>query len=159
MKANYFIPLGPYVFKGWGTKTSTYNVSSEKSFCVITKNLNLHQYHKNNIKKISLSLSLSLFRTFSKLPHIAGGEENKKLAEYTRDRWREYGFDKVDMIQYDVLLSMPPKDKPNAVTMFDSRTNKVIVNVQGATKVRLRATMYLKTRVTKFKKGHWKSGN
>ena len=51
--------LGRMYSRGGGLKRPR-TVSSEKSFCVITKNLNLYQYHKNNIKKISLSLSLSL---------------------------------------------------------------------------------------------------
>ena len=33
-------------------------------------------------------------------------------------RWREYGFNKVEMPEYSVLLSKPQKDKPNTVTIY-----------------------------------------
>ncbi|KAK3726288.1 hypothetical protein QZH41_012711 [Actinostola sp. cb2023] len=56
-------------------------------------------------------------RFFSKYPHIAGSPQQKKLAEELAKRWRSYGFNKVEMPEYKVLLSFPQKDKPNVVTL------------------------------------------
>ena len=40
-------------------------------------------------------------------PHVAGSDRNRALAEWVRDRWKEYGFDQVDIVQHDVLLPWP----------------------------------------------------
>ena len=40
------------------------------------------------------------------------------------------------MIRYDVLLSMPPADKPNTVTLLDAANGEVILKVQGTSEVR-----------------------
>lgn len=38
-------------------------------------------------------------------PHVAGSPRDHLLAEWVRDRWREYGLEQVDIVQHDVLLS------------------------------------------------------
>lgn len=40
-------------------------------------------------------------------PHVAGSDRNRALAEWMRDRWREYGLDDVEIVQHDVLLPWP----------------------------------------------------
>ena len=40
-------------------------------------------------------------------PHMAGTERNFALAEYVRDRMREYGFDEVNFHEFPALLSFP----------------------------------------------------
>ena len=51
-----------------------------------------------------------------------------------KDRWTTYGFDKVEMPEYSVLLSYPKADKPNKVTlMYDNGT--VIYESLGEEKV------------------------
>ncbi len=40
-------------------------------------------------------------------PHMAGTERNFALAEYIRDRFREYGFDEVNFHEFPALLSFP----------------------------------------------------
>jgi len=40
-------------------------------------------------------------------PHMAGTERNFALAEYVRDRFREYGFDEVSFHEFPALLSFP----------------------------------------------------
>ena len=72
---------------------------------------------------------------FTKRPHIAGGEQNRKLAEYIRDKWKSYKFDRVEMVQYNVLLSMPPRDKPNVVKIVNTTDGDVVWNVEGPEKV------------------------
>jgi N-acetylated-alpha-linked acidic dipeptidase len=40
-------------------------------------------------------------------PHLAGSDRNRALAEWMRDRWKEYGVDEVEIEQHDVLLPWP----------------------------------------------------
>jgi len=49
------------------------------------------------------------------------------------------------MVQYDVLLSMPPRDKPNAVKIINITDGSVLWNVQGPEKVRYSIGPFLKT--------------
>ena len=75
-------------------------------------------------------------RLFSEKPHIAGSPRQKKLADILKQRWEDYGFDKVEMPEYKVLLSFPQKDNPNTVTLFNGST--IVFNITGKEKVRLR---------------------
>ena len=53
-------------------------------------------------------------------PHAAGSARNRVLAEWVRDRWREYGLDRVEIVEHHVLLpsatevvvEMPNADRP-----------------------------------------------
>jgi len=40
------------------------------------------------------------------------------------------------MVRYDVLLSMPPRDKPNVVKILNTTDGSVLWNVEGPEKVR-----------------------
>ena len=44
-------------------------------------------------------------------PHVAGSERNKHLAEWMRDRWKEYGLDTVEIVEHEVLLPFPTEMK------------------------------------------------
>jgi N-acetylated-alpha-linked acidic dipeptidase len=37
-------------------------------------------------------------------PHVAGSPRDRVLAEWVRDRWREYGLERVEIVRHDVLL-------------------------------------------------------
>src|SRR5919108_2233409 len=37
-------------------------------------------------------------------PHVAGTPRDRALAEWIRDRWREYGLEQVEIIEHEVLL-------------------------------------------------------
>jgi N-acetylated-alpha-linked acidic dipeptidase len=37
-------------------------------------------------------------------PHVAGTPRDRVLAEWVRDRWREYGLEQVEIVEHDVLL-------------------------------------------------------
>ena len=76
-----------------------------------------------------------IYSKFTERPHVGGGEQNRKLGEYIRDEWKKYKFDHVEMVQYDVLLSMPPRDKPNAVRIINTTDKTVLWNVEGPEKV------------------------
>ena len=40
-------------------------------------------------------------------PHVAGSRRDRALAEWVRDRWREYGLDHVEIVEHEVLLPYP----------------------------------------------------
>lgn len=40
-------------------------------------------------------------------PHVAGSERNRHLAEWVRDKWKEYGVDTVEIVEHRVLLPHP----------------------------------------------------
>jgi N-acetylated-alpha-linked acidic dipeptidase len=46
-------------------------------------------------------------RFLTEEPHMAGTERNFALAEYVRDRFREYGLDEVSFHEFPALLSFP----------------------------------------------------
>ena len=37
-------------------------------------------------------------------PHVAGSPRDRALAEWVRDRWREYGLEHVEIVEHEVLL-------------------------------------------------------
>ena len=37
-------------------------------------------------------------------PHVAGSPRDRVLAEWVRDRWREYGLEQVEIVEHQVLL-------------------------------------------------------
>ncbi|XP_032222382.2 putative N-acetylated-alpha-linked acidic dipeptidase isoform X1 [Nematostella vectensis] len=61
-------------------------------------------------------------RFFTSKPHIAGDRRQKELAELLQAQWKSYGFDSVEMPEYEVLLSMPQVDHPNKVEIVQNGT-------------------------------------
>lgn len=57
------------------------------------------------------------FRYFAGAPHVAGSEENYQRALEIQKRFVEYGFDKVEIKKYNVLLSIP--GLPGSVTLTE----------------------------------------
>uniref|UniRef100_A0A8C7FMF9 Aminopeptidase NAALADL1 n=1 Tax=Oncorhynchus kisutch TaxID=8019 RepID=A0A8C7FMF9_ONCKI len=75
---------------------------------------------------LSLSLSVSLsFSLFTRLPHLAGTEQNLQLAEQIKGEWLAYGLDSVEMVPYDVLLSYPNISQPNYISIVDELGNEM----------------------------------
>ncbi|KAK3752319.1 hypothetical protein QZH41_010340, partial [Actinostola sp. cb2023] len=71
-----------------------------------------------NAEKMGENLSPSIFiRFFSSQVHLAGSPRQKELAEYLSSKWKEYGFDDVEMPEYKVLLSTPQESQPNEITV------------------------------------------
>ncbi|XP_010768990.1 glutamate carboxypeptidase 2-like [Notothenia coriiceps] len=64
-------------------------------------------------------------RKFTRLPHLAGTEQNLKYAEQIMKDWKEYGLDSVEMVPYDVLLSYPNKSQPNYISIIDQLGSEV----------------------------------
>ncbi len=50
-------------------------------------------------------------RYLTEEPHVAGSDRNRHLAEWMRDRWKDYGIDTVEIVGHDVLLPYPTEMK------------------------------------------------
>uniref|UniRef100_A0A665U970 Glutamate carboxypeptidase 2 n=1 Tax=Echeneis naucrates TaxID=173247 RepID=A0A665U970_ECHNA len=64
-------------------------------------------------------------RKFTRLPHLAGTEQNLKYAEEIKKDWQDFGLDSVEMAPYDVLLSYPNTSQPNYISIVDQFGNEV----------------------------------
>ncbi|KAM8904308.1 N-acetylated-alpha-linked acidic dipeptidase 2 [Spinachia spinachia] len=64
-------------------------------------------------------------RKFTRLPHLAGTEQNLRYAEQIRKEWLEFGLDTVEMVPYDVLLSYPNTSQPNYISIVDQFGSEV----------------------------------
>ncbi|KAG9470072.1 hypothetical protein GDO78_018947 [Eleutherodactylus coqui] len=58
---------------------------------------------------------------FSRVPHLAGTEENFLLAKQIQTQWKEYGLDQVELTHYDILLSYPNQSHPNYISIVDEK--------------------------------------
>ncbi|KAM9469188.1 N-acetylated-alpha-linked acidic dipeptidase 2 [Clarias gariepinus] len=82
----------------------------------------LHEFmdeiHAGNIKEH--------LRKFTRLPHLAGTEQNLRLAEQIREEWLAFGLDSAELVWYDVLLSYPNSTMPNYVSVMNQHGEEVI---------------------------------
>lgn len=85
------------------SKTTPETQSTRKAFWDEMKAENIKQYLHN----------------FSRVPHLAGTEENFLLAKQIQAQWKEYGLDKVELASYDILLSYPNESVPNYISIVD----------------------------------------
>uniref|UniRef100_A0A2I3GM43 N-acetylated-alpha-linked acidic dipeptidase 2 n=1 Tax=Nomascus leucogenys TaxID=61853 RepID=A0A2I3GM43_NOMLE len=62
----------------------------------------------------------SFLRSFTKLPHLAGTEQNFLLAKKIQTQWKEFGLDSPKLVHYDVIFKTsylePPPDGYENVT-------------------------------------------
>ena len=58
-------------------------------------------------------------RILTQDPHIAGSETNIELAYFVAKQWRDLGFDKVELLNYTVLLQYPNNTNPNKFRLLD----------------------------------------
>lgn len=72
-------------------------------------------------------------RKFTRLPHLAGTEQNLVYAEEIKEEWLQFGLDSVEMVPYDVLLSYPNKSQPNYISIVDQLGNEVNVRTKHKT--------------------------
>ena len=56
------------------------------------------------------------------MPHIAGSPESKKQAEWVAEKFKQFGFDRVEIKKYKVLLSYPTE--PGRVEVLDEDGNE-----------------------------------
>ncbi|XP_066535317.1 N-acetylated-alpha-linked acidic dipeptidase 2 [Hoplias malabaricus] len=64
-------------------------------------------------------------RKLTRLPHLAGTEQNLRLAEQIRDEWLSYGLDSAELQWYDVLLSYPNRTRGNYISIVDQHGDEV----------------------------------
>ncbi|KAF7699744.1 N-acetylated-alpha-linked acidic dipeptidase 2 [Silurus meridionalis] len=67
-------------------------------------------------------------RKFTRLPHLAGTEQNLRLAEQIREEWLAFGLDSAELVWYDVLLSYPNTTRPNYISVVDQHGDEVITS-------------------------------
>ncbi len=67
-------------------------------------------------------------RFLTEEPHIAGTERNYELALYVRDKFKEFGLEEVDLVEYHVLLSYP---KDIVVEMVEPVVHKAALREEG----------------------------
>ncbi|XP_049621829.1 N-acetylated-alpha-linked acidic dipeptidase 2 [Suncus etruscus] len=61
----------------------------------------------------------SFLHSFTRLPHLAGTEQNLLLAKKIQTQWEKFGLDSAQLVHYDVLLSFPNETKPSYVSILD----------------------------------------
>uniref|UniRef100_A0A8D1VVC9 Uncharacterized protein n=1 Tax=Sus scrofa TaxID=9823 RepID=A0A8D1VVC9_PIG len=85
---------------------------------------------QHNVKKAFLDeLKAENIKTFlynfTRIPHLAGTEQNFQLAKQIQSQWKEFGLDSVELAHYDVLLSYPNKTRPNYISIIDEDGNEI----------------------------------
>ena len=81
-----------------------------------------------------------VYRYFSSEPHFAGSKRNNDLARYIAEKWQKYGFDDVNMPEYNVLMNSPRKVWESKVEIH--RNDRVIFKSKSVEKV-CQASLYL----------------
>uniref|UniRef100_A0A8B9XQ13 N-acetylated alpha-linked acidic dipeptidase 2 n=1 Tax=Bos mutus grunniens TaxID=30521 RepID=A0A8B9XQ13_BOSMU len=61
----------------------------------------------------------SFLRSFTKLPHLAGTEQNLLLAKKIQNQWKKSGLDSAELVHYDVLLSYPNETNASYISVTD----------------------------------------
>ena len=97
----------------------------------------MHRYNRSGIKKHKYYVKPGLligmtrhitkisFRFLSRMPHIAGKQQNLDLAKHLTNFWTENGVDHVSLTPYDVLLSYPNMSDLNYVELLDEKGSQV----------------------------------
>ncbi|XP_031955023.1 N-acetylated-alpha-linked acidic dipeptidase 2-like isoform X3 [Corvus moneduloides] len=101
---------------GWFTKLTEKNPNSSDVRQNVRQKL-VAEMKAENIRKF--------LRSFTKLPHLAGTEENLLLAKKIQGQWKEFGLDSAELVNYDVLLSYPNEKQPNYISVIDDQGNEV----------------------------------
>ncbi|KAG7470918.1 hypothetical protein MATL_G00118940 [Megalops atlanticus] len=84
-----------------------------------------HSYLQEFLDEMKAENIRQYLRKFTRLPHLAGTEQNLHLAQQIRDEWLQFGLDSVEIVPYDVLLSYPNQTNPNYISIIDDRGKEV----------------------------------
>ncbi|KAJ8368083.1 hypothetical protein SKAU_G00081110 [Synaphobranchus kaupii] len=84
-----------------------------------------HGYLRDFLDEMQADNIKQYLRKFTRLPHLAGTEQNHRLALEIRDEWLRFGLDSVDIVPYDVLLSYPNQTRPNYISIVDDQGSEV----------------------------------
>ncbi|KAF4793248.1 N-acetylated-alpha-linked acidic dipeptidase 2 [Turdus rufiventris] len=101
---------------GWFTKLTEENPNSSDVHQNVRQKL-VAEMKAENIRKF--------LRSFTKLPHLAGTEQNLLLAKKIQGQWKEFGLDSAELVNYDVLLSYPNEKQPNYISVIDDQGNEI----------------------------------
>ncbi|NXG49191.1 NALD2 dipeptidase, partial [Psilopogon haemacephalus] len=101
---------------GWFTKPTQKTPDSSDVYQNVRQKL-VAEMKAENIKQF--------LRSFTKLPHLAGTEQNLLLAKQIQDQWKEFGLDSAELVHYDVLLSYPNETQPNYISVIDDQGNEI----------------------------------
>uniref|UniRef100_A0A8C0XNA2 glutamate carboxypeptidase II n=1 Tax=Castor canadensis TaxID=51338 RepID=A0A8C0XNA2_CASCN len=100
---------------GWFIKSSNESTNTIPQHGM--KKAFLDELKAENIKKFLYN--------FTRIPHLAGTEQNFELAKQIKSQWKEFGLDSVELAHYDVLLSYPNKTHPNYISIIDEDGNEI----------------------------------
>ncbi|XP_013928783.1 PREDICTED: glutamate carboxypeptidase 2-like [Thamnophis sirtalis] len=64
-------------------------------------------------------------RSFTSFPHVAGTEQNLRLAKQIQSQWKDFGLDTAELVHYDVLLSYPNQSSPNYISITDESGKEI----------------------------------
>ncbi|XP_069739420.1 N-acetylated-alpha-linked acidic dipeptidase 2-like isoform X2 [Phaenicophaeus curvirostris] len=103
-------------FAGRFTKPTQKNPNSSDAYQNVREKL-VAEMKAENIKQF--------LRSFTKLPHLAGTEQNLLLAKQIQGQWKEFGLDSAELVRYDVLLSYPDEKQPNYISLIDDQGNEI----------------------------------
>uniref|UniRef100_A0A8C6D403 N-acetylated alpha-linked acidic dipeptidase 2 n=1 Tax=Moschus moschiferus TaxID=68415 RepID=A0A8C6D403_MOSMO len=67
----------------------------------------------------------SFLRSFTKLPHLAGTEQNLLLAKKIQSQWKKFGLDSAELVHYDVLLSYPNETDASYISVTDEHGTEI----------------------------------
>ncbi|XP_021573647.1 N-acetylated-alpha-linked acidic dipeptidase 2 isoform X2 [Carlito syrichta] len=95
---------------GWFIKPVKETATSDRHHQSIRWKL-VSEMNAENIK--------SFLRSFTRLPHLAGTEQNLLLAKKIQTQWKTFGLDSANLVHYDVLLSYPNETNANYVSIVD----------------------------------------
>ncbi|XP_009581132.1 PREDICTED: N-acetylated-alpha-linked acidic dipeptidase 2-like [Fulmarus glacialis] len=101
---------------GWFTKLTENPPNSSDVYENVRQKL-VAEMKAENIKQF--------LRSFTKLPHLAGTEQNLLLAKQIQGQWKEFGLDSAELVHYDVLLSYPNEKQPNYISVTDDQGNEI----------------------------------
>ncbi|KAM6157881.1 N-acetylated-alpha-linked acidic dipeptidase 2 isoform 2-T2 [Rhynchocyon petersi] len=89
----------------------------------------LLQYHQSIwwelVSEMKAENIKAFLRSFTKLPHLAGTEQNLQLAMKIQTQWREFGLDTTTLVPYDVLLSYPNETNANYISIVDEHETEI----------------------------------
>ena len=77
-----------------------------------------------NSKEPLAVVSLFPSRDLTKRPHIAGHDQNKKLADDLAKHWKDVGLDHVTLTPYEVMLSYPNMSDLNYVQLLNENNTE-----------------------------------
>jgi len=64
-------------------------------------------YHAMGVNNVNTTYIQKMHKIFAKEPHLAGTQRNTELGQFMVSEWKQFGFDRVEAKEYDVLLSYP----------------------------------------------------